>query len=63
MENPHGRAENWTRELVISNQKLWPLDHEGGQILKMNLKWEVDLTVYQHLVLRPSYVSEKVGVN
>ena len=27
-ENPHGRAGNRTRELVICSQKLWPLDHE-----------------------------------
>ena len=31
MENPHGRAGNRTRDLVISSQKLWPLDHEAGQ--------------------------------
>ena len=30
-ENPHGRAGNRTRDLVISSQKLWPLDHEAGQ--------------------------------
>jgi hypothetical protein len=29
-ENPHGRAGNRTRHLVISSQKLWPLDHEAG---------------------------------
>ena len=29
-ENPHGRAGNRTRDLVISSQKLWPLDHEAG---------------------------------
>ena len=29
-ENPHGRAGNQTRDLVISSQKLWPLDHEAG---------------------------------
>ena len=28
-ENPHGRAGNRTRDLVISSQKLWPLDHEA----------------------------------
>ena len=30
-ENPHGRAENRIRDLVISSQKLWPLDHEAVQ--------------------------------
>ena len=29
-ENPHGRAGNRTRDLVICSQKLWPLDHEAG---------------------------------
>ena len=32
-ENPHGRAGNRTRDLVISSQKLWPLDHEAGLTL------------------------------
>ena len=30
MENSHGRAGNRTRDLVISSQKLWTLDHEAG---------------------------------
>ena len=30
-ENSHGRGGNRTRDLVISSQKLWPLDHEAGQ--------------------------------
>jgi len=29
-ENSHGRAGNWTRDLMISSQKLWLLDHEVG---------------------------------
>jgi hypothetical protein len=29
-ENPHGRPGNRTRYLMISSQKLWPLDHEAG---------------------------------
>ena len=39
-ENPHGRAGNRTRDLVISSQKLWPLDHEAGQ---RNLKFNIAL--------------------
>jgi hypothetical protein len=27
-KNPHGRAGNRTRDLIISSQKRWPLDHE-----------------------------------
>jgi hypothetical protein len=30
-KNPHGRTGNRTRDLMISSQKLWPLDHEAGQ--------------------------------
>ena len=30
-ENSHGRAVNRSRDLVISSQKLWPLDHEAGR--------------------------------
>ena len=29
-ENSHGRAGNRTRDLMISSQRLWPLDHEVG---------------------------------
>jgi hypothetical protein len=28
----HGRAENRTRDLMISSQKRWPLDHDAGQL-------------------------------
>jgi hypothetical protein len=31
-KNPHGRAGNRTRDLLISRQKHWPLDHEDCQI-------------------------------
>jgi hypothetical protein len=29
-KNAHGRAGNRTRDLMISSQTLWPLDHEAG---------------------------------
>jgi len=29
-ENSHGRAGNRTRDLMISSQRLWPLDHKAG---------------------------------
>ena len=29
----HGRAGNRTRDLMISSQKPWPLDHEAGRLL------------------------------
>ena len=30
-ENSHGRTGNRTRDLMISSQRLWPLDHVAGQ--------------------------------
>jgi hypothetical protein len=33
-ENSHGRAGNRTQDLMISSQRLWPLDHEAGRIRK-----------------------------
>ena len=30
-ENSHGRAGNRIRDLMISSQRLWPLDHEAGR--------------------------------
>jgi hypothetical protein len=29
-KSPHGRTGNRTRDLMISSQKLWPLEHEAG---------------------------------
>ena len=34
-ENSHDRAGNRTRDLMISGQRLWPLDHEAGPPLKV----------------------------
>ena len=31
-EISHDRAGNRTRDLMISSQRLWPLDHEAGRI-------------------------------
>jgi len=33
-ENSHGRTGNRTRDLTISSQRLWPLDHEAGHYCK-----------------------------
>jgi len=32
-ENSPGRAGNRTRDLMISRQRLWPLDHEAGLVI------------------------------
>ena len=36
-ENSNGRAGNRTRDLMISSQRLWPLDHEAGQDDRCNI--------------------------
>jgi hypothetical protein len=33
-KNPHCRVGNRTRDLMISSQKLWRLDHEAGLIIE-----------------------------
>jgi hypothetical protein len=37
-KNSHGRTGNRTRDLMISSQKLWPLDHEAGH--KQTVKYK-----------------------
>ena len=46
-ENSHGRAGNRTQDLMISSQRLWPLDHEASlqkntkiKILWKSFHWE-----------------------
>jgi len=34
-ENFHGRTGNGTRDLMISSQRLRPLDHEAGHMPKL----------------------------
>jgi hypothetical protein len=36
-EYSHGRTGNRTRDLMISSQRLWPLDHEAGHIWKIGV--------------------------
>ena len=36
-ENFHGRAGNRNRDLMISSQRLWPLDHEAGQDMECKI--------------------------
>jgi hypothetical protein len=51
-ENFHGRAGNRTRDLMISSQKLWSLDHEAGLIWWYNTKNVLWCTVtYEFAIL------------
>ena len=54
-ENSHGRTGNRTRDLMISRQRLWPLDHEAGQNANLTLfqKRERERGFGQYLAKRP----------
>ena len=45
-ENSHGRTGNRTRDLTISSQRLWPLDHEAGLHVWMYVTCYEGLTDY-----------------
>ena len=32
-KNAHGRAGNWTRDLMVSSQELWPPSHEAKKCI------------------------------
>ena len=48
-ENSHGRAGNRTRDLMISSQRLWPLDHEAvhpdDKVESNDLCWHYFITL------------------
>jgi len=54
-ENSHGRTGNWTRDLMISSQRLWPLDHEAG--LFVVCSYDKNLFVFKLF-----YVSEHIYI-
>ena len=64
-ENSHGRAGNRTRDLTISSQRLWPLDHEAGLkeadvILNISfLHWCFPAAVYTDMKAIPVNVRRK----
>jgi hypothetical protein len=39
-KNPHDRAGNQTRDLMIGSQKCWPIDHEAGHVPIVLKIWE-----------------------
>jgi hypothetical protein len=57
-KNPHDRAVNRTRDLMISSQKLWPLDHEVSRTLcffivtKLQTHTWIFLCLFTHLPYR-----------
>ena len=47
-ENSHVRAGNRTRDLVISSQKLWPLDHDAEVcqiVTTFGISWQIYIEV------------------
>ena len=59
-ENSHGRDGNRTRDLMISSQILWPLDHEAGH-LDVNKKEKSELMNKWELFSFVSLVLSKEG--
>jgi hypothetical protein len=49
-KNSHGRTKNRTRDLTISNHKLWPLDHEASPVF-----WMLCLVVHIFTTILQSY--------
>ena len=46
-ENSHGRAGNRTRDLMISSQRLWPLDHEAA-LTCVSCSWILSHCLYNN---------------
>jgi hypothetical protein len=55
-EKSHGRGGNRNRDLMISSQKRWPLDHEAGLFPK-NITWHNSLIVI-HFTSELSIISD-----
>jgi hypothetical protein len=56
-KNPHGRTRNQSRHLMISSQKLWPLDHEAGRVCNIVGAWvEMLPSNYVNCYLTPAEV-------
>jgi hypothetical protein len=57
-KNPYGRRGNRTRDLMISSQKLWPLDHEAGHfdIITMGAKFIIEHKCVCHVpFIKPKF--------
>ena len=55
-ENSHGRGENRTRDLMISSQTLWSVDHAAGQCFIVNFR--LLKTIYVHLLV--GYLNKRI---
>jgi hypothetical protein len=56
--NPRGRARNRTRDLMISSQKQWPLDHKAGLFLPQMYNI---VFIHTQLTLLPVFVWQLVS--
>jgi hypothetical protein len=62
--NPHSRTGNQTRDLMISSQKLWPLDHEAGHLRKVRgiCLWDrTSMCVLLYVSAKPSKFRKKIS--
>jgi hypothetical protein len=48
-----GSAGNWARDLRICSQKLWPLDHRGGQPLVPTSNYNAIANLHTLQITRP----------
>jgi len=55
-ENSHGWAENQTRNLMISSQRLWPLDYEAGRFLERKNVSLGAVAIQKHHVVWSLYI-------
>jgi hypothetical protein len=50
VKDPHGKAGNPTRDLMISSQKRWPLDHEASLVSESRY-CIISVTLYRQFYL------------
>ena len=58
-ENSDRRTGNRTRELMISSQRLWPLDHEVGQL---HIQWCISQTQQKIIFMFITVIGQHVSV-
>ena len=66
-ENSHGRAGNRTRDLMISSQRLRPLDHEAGLFVNVVGTNKIRSSLYIHCDVKNTvhfpFLTNKVLMN
>jgi hypothetical protein len=62
-KNPHGGARNRTWNLIISSQKLWPLDHAAANFIKVccHIPICVKIGKMEHLTWSPTCPADYIS--